>query len=122
VPAHSGELEIRLRFAPYYVRGFHDVITLLLAALQARDAGGACARVGDTVAGAAAFSLAWSDCPAGARVRVLANGRLLDDWPAGGSGERGWEMDAGMADWVVVEVRAAEGALLAVTHPIFTVE
>ena len=140
MPALCSALEIRLRFAPYHVRGIHNRITLTLfdptgfrgaghlylsagpqLDLQARSDGGARAMVGDTVAGPATCTLAWSNCPADALIRVLANGRLNDRWPAAESGARAWRLEAGFADWVGVEVRAADGERLAVTNPIFVV-
>ncbi len=87
--------------------------------LQARSDGGARCRVGDTVAGAMTCTLEWSDCPADAQIRVLANGKLLDRWPAAERGERAWRLEAGHVDWILVEARAEDGDLLALTDPIF---
>jgi hypothetical protein len=86
---------------------------------HARGASGERWLVGDTVAGPVTFALGWSDCPTSAQVRVLANGRLLDQWPAAGRGEHGWGMAPEQANWVLAEVRAESGELLAVTNPIF---
>jgi hypothetical protein len=75
--------------------------------------------VGDTVVRAAAFSAQWSGCPRDALVRVIVDGKLLTVWPAQGEGVEQWDMRPDEATWVVVEIRAADGEMLAVTNPIF---
>ena len=75
--------------------------------------------IGDTVAQPVTFICNWTDCPEDAQVRVIINGRLYDSWVAGGRGEGEWKMTPVQADWVVVEIRAADGELLAITNPIF---
>jgi len=75
--------------------------------------------VGDTVVTAATFSVLWDACPRDAQVRVIADGRPLTVWPAEGRGEGRWDMKQDEATWVVVEMRAADGEMLAVTNPIF---
>ncbi|MBN2004486.1 MAG: PHP domain-containing protein [Anaerolineae bacterium] len=86
---------------------------------QAQDARNATAIAGDTVTGTATFSLEWADCPDGALVRILANGRLLRQWPAQGQGAMTWTLSAKQADWVLVEIRSEHGAMLALSNPIF---
>ena len=61
-------------------------------------------------------------CTAGAQMRLLANGRLLDQRPAGERGKHEWDMAPEQAGWVLVEVRAEDGGLLAVTNPIYNRE
>ncbi|MDE3088934.1 MAG: CehA/McbA family metallohydrolase [Chloroflexota bacterium] len=75
--------------------------------------------IGDTVTQPVTFTLAWSDCPADAQVRVIVNGRLLDQRVAGARGGYEWRMTPDEADWVVAAIRAANGAMLAITNPIF---
>lgn len=85
----------------------------------ARGEGGVCWMSGDTVAGPVALTVAWDECPADAQVRVIVNGKLFDKWAADVQGERAWMMTPEEADWIVVEVRGADGGMLAVTNPIF---
>jgi len=87
---------------------------------QARGENGATWISGDTATGPAVFTLTWADCPAGAHVRVIANGKLLEQWPtAGGEPSRSWRMTPDDADWVLAEIRGGDGQMLAVTNPIF---
>ncbi len=86
---------------------------------RAIDAGGACWISGDAIAQPATFSVAWRDCPAGAQMRVITDGRLLRQWPADPQGEYRWPMTPDQAHWVVVETRSGAGELLAVTSPIW---
>ncbi len=89
-------------------------------AFQAQAADGSTAISGDTVAGLVAFTLTWTACPADAHIRVIANGMLLHQWAAApGNAQRGWQMTAADARWVLVEVRDRDGQILAVTNPIF---
>ena len=74
---------------------------------------------GDTVALPVTFSIIWANCPADAQIRVIANGRLLDQQTAEARGEYAWNMTPDQADWVLVEVRSSTGELLAITNPIF---
>jgi hypothetical protein len=78
--------------------------------------------IGETVAAAArTFTAAasWAGCPPGAHAHLLANGRLLDTRPADAAGRHEWRIAPGQADWMVIEIRAAGGAMLAITNPIF---
>ncbi len=86
---------------------------------QARDARDVPAMTGDTVAGITTFTLAWSGCPDGAQVRILANGRLVKQWPAQGQGNYWWTTTPEHADWMLAEIRSDQGAMLALTNPIF---
>jgi hypothetical protein len=90
-----------------------------LLTFEARGAGGERWPVGDAAVGPVTLALEWSGCPAGAQMRLLANGRLLDQRPAGERGKHEWDMAPEQASWVLVEVRAEDGGLLAVTNPIF---
>lgn len=86
---------------------------------EARNESSARWMVGDTVAEPVTFRVAWDDCPADAMLRVIVNGRLLATQKTGIRGELAWSMSPEDADWVVIEVRDADGGMLAVTNPIF---
>jgi hypothetical protein len=86
---------------------------------QARNESGEQWIVGDTVRQPVTFTVNWSNCPADAQIRLIANGRLLKQWLAGARGEYEWHMTPDQADWIVVEIRGGNGDLLAITNPIF---
>ncbi len=67
----------------------------------------------------ASFTLAWADCPPRSQMRLIVNGRLYRQWTAECQGEAVWQMSAQDADWVVVELRGAQGEMLAITNPIY---
>ena len=75
--------------------------------------------MGDTVTRPVTFIVTWTDCAADAQMRLIVNGRLLNEWMAGAQGEYEWNMAPDQADWVVVEIRGGNGVLLAITNPIF---
>ena len=85
----------------------------------ARNGDGARWMPGDTVAEPVTCTVAWDDCPADAQLRVIVNGKLLERWETGVRGERAWALSPDQADWVVVEIRRADGGMLAVTNPIY---
>lgn len=85
----------------------------------ARGAGDEMWISGDTATGPATFTLTWTDCPADANVRVIANGKLLEQWPAADEPSRTWRMTPDEANWVLAEIRGGDGQMLAVTNPIF---
>lgn len=87
--------------------------------LTAADRHGRQAMMGDGVNQSSSFRVAWNDTPAGGEVRMLVNGRLLTSLASRGGGEHRWEMGPAEGDWIVAEVRAEDGSLLAVTNPIF---
>jgi hypothetical protein len=91
--------------------------------LQAQDAAGgrwmAGDLVGDMAGGRVAITAAWAGCPAGAQVRTVVHGRLLEQRPAGERGTLTWEMTPDQAGWIAVEVRSRDGDLLALTNPLF---
>jgi hypothetical protein len=87
--------------------------------LHARNGAGRRRTAGDTVYGPATVTARWSDCPAGARVGLVAHGRLMTVEEARGSGERSWELTPAEAAWIAVEIRAADGEMLALTNPIY---
>ncbi len=87
---------------------------------QAHGAGGETWICGDTATEPVIFTLAWADCPVGAQIRVIANGKLLTERPAApGEGSHTWRMTPDDAHWVLAEIRGGDGQMLAVTNPIF---
>jgi hypothetical protein len=49
---------------------------------------------------------------------VIVNGRLLHQELVGAEGEYAWPLAPEEADWVVVEIRGEDGAMLAISNPI----
>ena len=88
-------------------------------AFEAADGRGTRWNIGDTVGQPATFTARWAGCPADAQIRLIANGRLLRQWQAGEAGETAWRTTPAEAGWLVVELRASGGEMLAVTNPIF---
>lgn len=74
---------------------------------------------GDTVAEPVTFRVVWDDCPADAQLRVIVNGKLFGRRTTGKKGAHSWALSPDDADWVVVEIRDADGGMLAVTNPIY---
>ena len=89
--------------------------------LEAQEQGGVRRMMGDTVAQAATVDVQWAHCPPGAMLRVLANGQLLHQQAAGASGSLTYAVTPADTDWLIAEVRAESGVLLAITNPIFLV-
>ncbi len=87
--------------------------------LQARDAAGAIWMSGDTVSLPATFTASWARCPAGAQVRLIANGRLWEQRSVSEQGDYHWAITPEQAAWIVLELRDSAGDMLAVTNPIF---
>lgn len=86
----------------------------------ARADSGQAALMGDLLAcETATLAVEWADCPPGARLQAVVDGRPFAEWPADGGGSRSWALAAGQARWCVVEVRGADGRMLALTNPIF---
>jgi len=75
--------------------------------------------MGDTVPGSQAdLTVSWHSVPdQGATVRWIVDGETRSTLPADESGTNLLHIDA--AHWCVVELRAANGVMLAVTNPIF---
>ncbi len=87
--------------------------------LEAEDAQGHRAMMGDAIDRRATFHVAWDGTAEGGEVRILVDGRLLTLLASGSEGECRWEMAPEAGHWVVAEVRGADGRLHAVTNPIF---
>jgi len=86
---------------------------------QARGEDGQTWKVGDTATSPATLTVNWNNCPPDAQIRVIANGRLLEQWQTGAQGEYAWKLTPDQADWLVVEIRDTHGDMLVVTNPIF---
>ena len=93
-------------------------------AFTVHDQDGAQGIMGDTVAAGsrpASISLAtrWEGVPGGASLRLIADGATRETTSIGASGTRAWHIAPPEARWYLLEVRAADGAMLALTNPIF---
>ncbi len=51
-------------------------------------------------------------------VRAIADGAALHEWRAGGDGQATWQAAPGQR-WCAVEIRGADGNMLALSNPIF---
>ncbi|MCY4376088.1 MAG: CehA/McbA family metallohydrolase [Spirochaetaceae bacterium] len=87
---------------------------------------GARGMMGDSLpapGGSASVSLAasWDGVPESASLRLIAGGQARDTLSIPASGTRTWTVSAAPADadWYVVEVRGRDGAMLALSNPIF---
>ena len=71
----------------------------------------------------ASVSLAvnWDGVPESASLRLIADGNAQDTLSIPASGTREWTVSQAspVADWYVVEVRGRDGAMLALSNPIF---
>ena len=82
------------------------------------------AMMGDTITAndAAAepmmVTFTWSGCPRGATARVIKNGWVALECAANGQGERQLAIN-GEIGWYVLEIRDANGAMRAITNPLF---
>jgi hypothetical protein len=87
---------------------------------SARTPTGDRALMGDALpAGVVEFTVGWAECPEDAWLRLMADGRPLAEWRPGDNGTRAWSLSAGQARWCLVELRDAQGRMLALTNPIF---
>jgi hypothetical protein len=85
-----------------------------------RSAFGKTAMVGETLdAGRCELTVRWSQCRAGDRLRLVVDGVLREELLADDAGEHTWVLGDGASHWAVIEVRAENGNLRAVTNPIF---
>ena len=92
----------------------------------ARHQSGAQSMVGDSLAApdksaSVLLAVSWDRVPEPASLRLIADGRLHDSIPVTDAGTREWNLTATSpaASWHVVELRARDGAMLAITNPIF---
>ena len=66
------------------------------------------------------LAVSWDGVPEAASLRLIADGSPRDTLPIGAAGTREWSVSGNTAArWYVVEVRARDGAMLALTNPIF---
>ncbi len=62
---------------------------------------------------------AWSEVPDGSSAQLIVHGAVQATRPASGQGRMEWLLPAYGARWCTVELRSANGEMLAVTNPIF---
>ena len=68
----------------------------------------------------ASLAVSWDGVPEAASLRLIADGSTRDTLPIAAAGTREWSVSGNeAARWYVVEVRARDGAMLALTNPIF---
>jgi hypothetical protein len=90
-----------------------------LLSLEGNTPGGQNVMMGDTAnAGVIELSVGWSACPADATLIVIEDGRPVQRWQTVADGAHSWRNRAG-ARWTLVEVRHADGRMLALTNPIW---
>jgi hypothetical protein len=87
--------------------------------LQARSESGERWLMGDSVAQPADFSFSWANALAPAQMRLIVDGRLLEQRSVAEHGEYRWSMRPDQAHWVLVEMRDNKGEMLAITNPIY---
>ena len=76
--------------------------------------------MGDLVPGQTVeVHLSWSEVSAGDHLRLIVDGKRVEEFEAGEQGDHRWILAAGETHWCLVEIRAADGELHAVTNPIF---
>jgi hypothetical protein len=132
--AHSLEPAVQVGFSVVYAEALSEAAILeairrghlYLSAgpkltLSGRTAEGSRALMGDALPAGTATELVagWEDCPSGARLRLVADGRPLAEWEAEAGGSRPWPIAPGQARWCLLEVRDARGRMIALTNPIF---
>ena len=88
--------------------------------LTAQGSAGASGRMGDLVPGQSIqINFAWHDCAETDHVRLIVDGKRVNEFPSGAQGQHQWTLKPEEAHWCVAEIRAANGDLHAVTNPIF---
>jgi hypothetical protein len=87
----------------------------------ARNGAGASAQIGERLAVHSQVTLqaAWQDAPAGAQLRLVCNGEIIDQRPAAGAGDALWTVAVESGQWYVLELRRDDGWMAALTNPIF---
>ena len=61
----------------------------------------------------------WKDAPAGAAVRLIADGEALEVLTIENAGTLSWTLSVQATRWCLLEMRGADGAMLALTNPIY---
>jgi hypothetical protein len=88
--------------------------------LTAQGSEGSSGMMGDLVPGQSVeVHASWSDVSAGDHLRLIVDGKRVEEFTVDEQGEHRWTLVASGAHWCVVEIRAADGELHAVTNPIF---
>ena len=92
--------------------------------LTAEDANGTQGMMGDTLGvnestSEVKLQASWGDAPKDASVRLIANGAVHEEVMADVVGSHDWAIAALPDSWCLVELRAANGNMLALTNPIF---
>lgn len=93
--------------------------------LTARGGAGGTVMMGDSQSihdqsSATTLTASWDGVPESASLRLIAAGEPRETFPVDGAGRRTWSVaGSAAARWFVVELRAGDGAMLAVTNPIF---
>jgi len=87
--------------------------------LVARSASGHEMRTGEVVGLPATLVLDYAEVPPGARARLVVNGLVAEQASLAGRGRLELSVPAD-ARWCVLELRAEDGTMLALTNPIFT--
>ncbi len=86
----------------------------------ARGSNGDFGMMGDLVSGRTLeVQLVWSSVSAGDHLRLIVDGKRVEEFEAEAQGEHRWTLTSDQAHWCVIEIRAADGELHAVTNPIF---
>ncbi len=88
--------------------------------LVAVNAQGDTAMMGDTLSDElGVITGVWANCAADDEVLLVCNGMAYDSLQAHETGERTWALSSEQVRWCVVEIRATDGRLRAVTNPIW---
>ena len=61
----------------------------------------------------------WSGCAIGERLRLVADGKVIEEKSIEMAGEAQWHITDGQYSWCVVEIRDAKDNLRALTNPIY---
>ncbi len=86
---------------------------------EARGAQGERVICGGEVALPATFRVRWAGCPAGACLRLIADGHRLREWAVQAEGQVAQAVTPGQARWVLAELRDARGEMLALSNPVW---
>jgi hypothetical protein len=91
--------------------------------LEAQNEAGHRVMMGDLLPGTPAqLMVTWKDVTPGNTLRVIANGQVFTEMSVSDFGTQTFELSADSAKWYVVELRAKNGVLNAITNPIFIAE
>jgi hypothetical protein len=64
-------------------------------------------------------SASWGDVPAGAELGLVVNGQTQETRPVIDHGAHSWEFVRGHSNWCLLTLRDRDGAMLALTNPIY---